>query len=542
MIKQVLFSRTNSMDAKPLVLDFSRNINVIIGPKGGGKSTLFDLLAGLKDNYISQSVIDAFEAYGLKFEKAIKFNNEQILASQLPKKKLKEKMDNYANRCDVISQDDPIKKDLTSADEIEWEKFEYIKTKVYISKNVAEYIAKIKQFYNAMNSLNDLNIENSINWSNTFKMDELDSNKNDLKVITNLDYRPTAIVEAVRQEDYYAFVETGEQFLNVIDTVARTAEEKTIYRDTKFTNTVKKMVEDLGDLTGRLFNVLRKRAITLEKIKTTAEAFSKSYRFILDKIKNENYSSSGLSSYETAAKNYFRNFAQSINNAAKLYSTIIGEDTFLTVENDPKQTGNFKFEINKNVKLSDELKFEILKIVLPSPGNVQQDIFKWLKALASKGIKFFDEEKIKNAIARALKPETKIYIDFGDQLRDYDSLSLGQKSIYGLKYKFNRSLQENLFLDQPEDNLDNNTITSEILPLFDLKKDNQVFIVTHNANIGILSNPSQVIVANLSDKKNLYRISNVAEVINDESANYLEGGKEFLKKRYNKIIKNNKEK
>lgn len=542
MIKQVIFTRTDSLDSKPLILDFSKNINVIIGPKGGGKSTLFDLLAGLKDNYISQSVIDAFEAYGLKFEKAIKFNNEQILVSQLPRKKLKEKLGNYTNRCDVISQDDPIKKDLTSADEIESLKFDYIKTKVYLSNNVAEYIAKIRQFYNAMNSLNDLNIENSINWSNTFKMDELDSNKNDLKLITNLDYKPTAIVEGVRQENYSPFIESSEQFLNVINTVSRISSEKTIYRDTRFTNTVKQMVEDLGDITARLFNVLSDRSLMLIKIKNTAQIFSKSYKSILDEIKNENYSSSGLSSYETAAKNYFRNFAKSINNAVKLYSTIIGEDAFLTVENDLKQPGNYVFKINENVKLSDELKFEILKIVLPSPGNVQQDIYKWLKALASKGIKLFDEEKIKNAIARGLKSETKIYIDFGDQLRDYDSLSLGQKSIYGLKYKFYRSLQENLFLDQPEDNLDNNTITKEILPLFKFKENNQVFIVTHNANIGILSNPSQVIVANLSDKQNPYRISNVDEVINDESANYLEGGKDFLKKRYNKIIKNIKEK
>ena len=107
-----------------------------------------------------------------------------------------------------------------------------------------------------------------------------------------------------------------------------------------------------------------------------------------------------------------------------------------------------------------------------------------------------------------------------------------------MKYKFNRSLNQDLFLDQQEDNLDNNTIATEVLDLIKEKKDQQVFIVTHNANIGILTNPSQIIVANLNNEEEPYKISNILEIINEESANYLEGGKEYLEKRYNKIINN----
>ena len=36
---------------------------MIIGPKGGGKSTLFDLIAGLKHNYISDNVVEALKRF-----------------------------------------------------------------------------------------------------------------------------------------------------------------------------------------------------------------------------------------------------------------------------------------------------------------------------------------------------------------------------------------------------------------------------------------------------------------------------------------------
>ena len=89
MIKEIIFKNTKDFSAKSISLSLAPNVNVIIGPKGGGKSTLFDLIAGLKNNYISENVIKALESYHLKFEKAIKYSNEEILFSQLSKKKKK---------------------------------------------------------------------------------------------------------------------------------------------------------------------------------------------------------------------------------------------------------------------------------------------------------------------------------------------------------------------------------------------------------------------------------------------------------------------
>lgn len=87
-----------------------------------------------------------------------------------------------------------------------------------------------------------------------------------------------------------------------------------------------------------------------------------------------------------------------------------------------------------------------------------------------------------------------------------------------------------IILDQPEENLDNETVVSLLVPvLSEAKKKRQIIMVTHNPNLAVVCDAEQVIYSKF-DRKNGSTISYVAgsienSVINEHVVNVLEGTK-----------------
>lgn len=87
-----------------------------------------------------------------------------------------------------------------------------------------------------------------------------------------------------------------------------------------------------------------------------------------------------------------------------------------------------------------------------------------------------------------------------------------------------------IILDQPEENLDNETVVSLLVPvLSEAKKNRQIIMVTHNPNLAVVCDAEQVIYSSF-DRKNASRIAYVAgsienPVINSHVVNVLEGTK-----------------
>src|SRR6185437_13238635 len=99
-----------------------------------------------------------------------------------------------------------------------------------------------------------------------------------------------------------------------------------------------------------------------------------------------------------------------------------------------------------------------------------------------------------------------------------------------------------IILDQPEENLDNETVVSLLVPvLTEAKKRRQILMVTHNPNLAVVCDAEQVVHASF-DRKNQACITYVSGAIespriNRYVVNVLEGTKVAFDNRGGKYLK-----
>ncbi|MBR9923144.1 MAG: hypothetical protein GYB31_20130 [Bacteroidetes bacterium] len=116
--------------------------------------------------------------------------------------------------------------------------------------------------------------------------------------------------------------------------------------------------------------------------------------------------------------------------------------------------------------------------------------------------------KRRNEVEKAVRAITANYYQLNFRLRqsgeDIEDMSYGKKSLILLKLYLSLNRNENpIFIDQPEDNLDNRTIYSELREFIKEKKTlRQIVIVTHNANLVVSTDAENVIVASQSGQNN----------------------------------------
>ena len=126
------------------------------------------------------------------------------------------------------------------------------------------------------------------------------------------------------------------------------------------------------------------------------------------------------------------------------------------------------------------------------------------------------------------------YLRDNGKYQDISTLSPGTQTNILIEYIVHQETRNPLFIDQPEDNVDNQTIYSEIKRWFmTLKKMRQVIVVTHDANIVINADADNVILATQqNDGSFVYKYGALEhEDILEDASLILDGGKEAVRRR-----------
>lgn len=125
--------------------------------------------------------------------------------------------------------------------------------------------------------------------------------------------------------------------------------------------------------------------------------------------------------------------------------------------------------------------------------------------------------------------------------RDLRELSPGERGIVLLIFylALNKG-EEPLIIDQPEDNLDNESVFKKLVPcIIEAKKRRQVIIVTHNPNIAVACDAEQIIHCKIDKNMNEITYSSGGiedEIIRQKIIDVLEGTKPAFELRSKKYI------
>ncbi|ULA65263.1 MAG: hypothetical protein LZF86_190566 [Nitrospira sp.] len=111
--------------------------------------------------------------------------------------------------------------------------------------------------------------------------------------------------------------------------------------------------------------------------------------------------------------------------------------------------------------------------------------------------------------------------------------SLGQRASALLLYVLSQRQNDVIIIDQPEDDLDNQTIYDDVIKLLrEMKPHVQFIFATHNANFPVLGDAEQVLACQYQDEKVVVRSGSIdARLMQEAIINIMEGGQEAFNRR-----------
>lgn len=524
-------------------LSFSNNVNIIVGEKGTGKSTLLQIIAEaiinkkmFKNEYdwlrdkanfeilsvnIDDTEINA-QDFGNFFSSETKENSKEKALLEIQKKlpgfisqndnrknsldstehieKLKQKtLDKFIEK---ISYNNEMKKCLNDFQELQNEQYEYFKLQERSLSFglIFDPNFKFKNYDSITKNIQLLNYSNG---------KEIDNIKNQYNKVEN-------IIELLQKLNL-RYQDLSSNFNNDEGCkINKNIEDKFIKN---INESFQRNVDSI-----QIFEEYLKE---LDKNRKALYCFSLAFKELQTKFKTKLQNNQKKEIDKDNLMKYFRDMGIVLKRNKNKYQEIIQKNIEINwelTEND-QQNDNIQYKLEKftlDSELEDE-KYKILNLWLGC-SNKSHTIADILQSGSSK--KTYDIKKI---IKELIKDKIKVYA--GDE--EYKNLSTGQKTLFGithaLKTLVNVQNEQYVLLDQVEDNLDNKTIYEKIVPMINKQKDEgkQIFIVTHNANIGTLIEGNTITADIFNEElKNKFIVNkkiNIDNKINTPESLYLEG-------------------
>ncbi|MGC7159431.1 ABC transporter ATP-binding protein [Metamycoplasma hominis] len=529
-------------------INLNSQVNVIVGEKGSGKSTLLLILAeAIVNKKLFKNEYEWFNEKAKFLVDSINIDNTEIKTQDFSyifdsenKQNSKDAgiLEIQKNLSGYISQNDSRKNSLDSSEYVEKQKSNCIDNfteKIYYDQD-QKMLKQLNDFRLLEDLLNEYRRERDrqIALSNVFNQ-SFNLNEGSTKNIATIDYDSPNEIKKIK-ELLKSIEETKEKIystnLVVNNLLAQFEQSSSLLQISN---------EQLLDIQQRTENVILQNNLFLEyynqynlvvsKDKKTLECFKLSFtnakRAYLEELSN----TLKIQNDNEQLLEHFSNLGRIMKKINRQYNSIIEKEIILnwTLEETDKKNKNIKYKI-ESFALSEEEKNLILNKWLGSTNksNTIADVL-------NGNIK--DNFDIKKMIKSLIKDKIKIYA--GDE--EYKNLSMGQKTLFGITHAIdtlnNVPNEQYLLLDQIEDNLDNKTIYEKIVPMLQeqIKKGKQIFVVTHNPNIGTLIKgniiTTDIFNTNLNKKFVVNEIIREDNEIDTPQSLYLEGSMKALYER-----------
>lgn len=468
-------------------LEFSPNLNVIIGGRSSGKSLLFSIL-GDKIN-ISKSVfstrykeiniglVEIKSKIDAEYKSSIKYNTNEVI---------------YINQGDIVNYfENNSLKDLI---------YESGKDELYKSA-LEEFKIKKQELSNNIDVLVDSYSKMKIDLENVFTLRRQDINSildtnYIFKSIDNIENKSTSFLESE----------------NILTQLKENLNRFRTNKNWNFSEDEIKTIEDFTKL------VLQKEIFfNIEK-----NIYSLQEKFILDVqniIASKNAQLNDKSREKEAAIKRLTTLKSNIFKVLESSSNLLQKSNFLE---------DYKYNLTKEIEISDDV-----KVILEVEGKeiIKEKVFEGLSICDTDKRLSLYEVCIKLALNQILVknyannfPEsfkkkidtllTSIFNEFNTPIEylKYSEGSTSKSNSPGfnsekyLETILKNGLSKIIFIDQPEDNLGNKFIANNLIDIIrDLKFKKQIFLVTHNPSIVVYGDAENIILCENEDNKIIYK-------------------------------------